>query len=216
MRIDLEQMDSRGPIELPRDTVDVWLAGPATALHPQSVRRIDADRAWQMAILARYTGLPPSCIRLARDRFGKPTMPGSDIQFSVSHSWALIVCAVAITPVGIDVERTTSYCGFRTISESFFSPSERRAVAGKRGSVDTLSFYAAWTCKEAYAKARGQGLQRSFGSFEVNVNTGHLEDRNDPLAALLWTARSFEPADDYMGALVTRRSVAHIRWLRLI
>jgi 4'-phosphopantetheinyl transferase len=149
---------------------------------------------------------------MTRNRFGKPRIVNSHLHFSLSHSGPLAVCAVATRPVGVDIERMVYCAGRNRLLQYFFCAPERRSLAA--GSCQGhRDFYLTWTCKEAYAKARGDGLQRSFQSFQVSLPEGILEDCNDPFAALSWVALPFDAADEYVGALVTQRSVTRVRWL---
>lgn len=73
--------------------------------------------------------------------------------FSISHSGNYAVCAVAETPVGIDIENTGR---FRKRGKyMFFTDNETRYV----NSADSARrFCIIWTRKEAYIKALGEPL----------------------------------------------------------
>jgi phosphopantetheinyl transferase len=207
------ERDSRqGLIHLSDGEVDVWLED-LTARPPKRFTgsdRVGAD--WLKVILSRYTGKPARRIRITRNRFGKPRIAKSHLHFSSSHSGSLAVCAVAKRPVGVDIERMV-YCGGRDrLIQYFFCAPERHSLA-TGPCQGHKEFYLTWTCKEAYVKARGDALQRSFQSFQVSLPDGILEDCNDPFAALSWLVVSFDAADEYVGALVTQRSVTRVRWL---
>jgi 4'-phosphopantetheinyl transferase len=212
MRIMWERDSRQGLIHLADGEVDVWLED--LAARPPG-RFTGSDRVcagWFKVILSRYTGKPARRIRIARNRLGKPRIASSHLHFSLSHSGPLAVCAVATRPVGVDIESMVSCAGHNRLLQYFFCAPERHSLAA--GSCQGYrEFYLAWTCKEAYVKARGEGLQRSFRSFQVSLPDGIIEDRNDPLAALSWVAVSFDAADEYAGALVTQRSVTRVRWL---
>ena len=73
--------------------------------------------------------------------------------FSISHSGNYAVCAVAETPVGIDIENTGRFK--RREKYMFFTDNETRYV----NSADSARrFCLIWTRKEAYIKALGEPL----------------------------------------------------------
>ena len=73
--------------------------------------------------------------------------------FSISHSGNYAVCAVAETPVGIDIENTGRFR--RREKYMFFTDNETRYV----NSADSARrFCIIWTRKEAYIKALGEPL----------------------------------------------------------
>lgn len=73
--------------------------------------------------------------------------------FSISHSGNYAVCAVAETPVGIDIENTGRFK--RREKYMFFTDNETRYV-NERDSA--RRFCIIWTRKEAYIKALGEPL----------------------------------------------------------
>ena len=73
--------------------------------------------------------------------------------------------------------------------------------------MKTESFYRGWTLKEAYLKARGDGLRLSPASFDVAFFPGEtprlLETRFDPLDAARWCFRRLDLGSRYLAALAT-------------
>lgn len=98
--------------------------------------------------------------------YGKPYAIDLDVEFNISHSCDLVVCAIDNSPVGIDVEKirpidlnvAKRFCnkeelfylfGHELAEEDFIYTSE----------TDILSrFFEIWTKKEAYGKFIGFGL----------------------------------------------------------
>lgn len=73
--------------------------------------------------------------------------------FSISHSGNYAVCAVAETPVGIDIENTGRFK--RREKYMFFTDNETRYVNSRDSA---RRFCTVWTRKEAYIKALGEPL----------------------------------------------------------
>ena len=96
---------------------------------------------------------------LARTDLGKPFFPAlPHIQFSISHSNSIILCAVSAKPVGVDIEdirpRRESLPQY-ALTEGEFS--RYQSLGG-----DWPAFYTLWTRKEAWCKYTGQGLGHSW------------------------------------------------------
>ncbi|MDR1084180.1 MAG: 4'-phosphopantetheinyl transferase superfamily protein [Deltaproteobacteria bacterium] len=85
---------------------------------------------------------------------GQPELKGSPLRLSFSHSWPYGACAVALFPVGVDVERIQPLAVGG--AGSVFSDSEVRRISG---SDDPQSeAIRLWTVKESGLKALGAGF----------------------------------------------------------
>jgi 4'-phosphopantetheinyl transferase len=133
-------------------------------------REEDRDRflvgcALAKVALGRYLGRPPETIRVTRTcptcgkPHGKPALPGSGIELSLSHSGDVVVVALAAAPVGVDVE---AVAGARfdvdELRRLAFSDDEARVLDGLEASERRRAFLVSWTRKEAVTKAVGAGL----------------------------------------------------------
>jgi 4'-phosphopantetheinyl transferase len=136
-------------------------------------RRFVVCRGALRLILARYTGDAPDRLRFAYGAHGKPGLapsPGSDLRFNVSHSDGIALCAVARgREIGVDVERLRPLPRAERIAERFFSLPERAALRGLPEEQRLEAFFTCWTRKEAYIKARGDGLAHPLDQFVVSV-----------------------------------------------
>lgn len=121
-----------------------------------------AGRTLLRSMLSTYFKLPPRACVLALDARGKPEIvhdsAGPVAMFSLSHAQGLVVCAIAIgRDVGVDVERLDSTRPLDDLSRQYFTSAEiawvYRTPRGQLG-----RFFDIWTLKEAYIKARGDGL----------------------------------------------------------
>ena len=94
---------------------------------------------------------------------GKPMIHG--LEFSLSHSGNMVVCAVSEEPVGCDVEEIRK--APKGVAERYFSEGEQAWLS--RFSVDEYDreFFRLWTMKESYVKMTGEGLGVSFEAYEV-------------------------------------------------
>lgn len=134
--------------------------------------RDDRDRFTLAAVLLRIvagqaTGVAAAAVAVSRrcDRcgrqHGRPQLPGTTLQVSISHSGDLVVVALtAAGPVGVDVELIHPR-SFRGLLPSVCTTSERSLVH----TAD--DFYTYWTRKEAVLKAMGDGFDREMTDVAV-------------------------------------------------
>jgi 4'-phosphopantetheinyl transferase len=163
-------------------------------------------------LLGGYTGRPPGELCFTYGENGKPALAESGPWFNLSHSGPLALLGFsAAAEVGIDVELYDEELAGPGVAERFFSPSEVRRLRALASEIWPSAFLRCWTRKEAFIKARGDGLSLPLDSFDVSVEPA------EP-AALLRTAWSREePArwqladlsdDDagFVAAIASRRT----------
>ncbi len=156
---------------------------------------------------------------------GKPALGGDDaggsaLTFNLSHSHGLAVYAVARgRQVGLDVERIRPGIKHELLAVRFFSPREAAALLAMPDRLRLRAFYACWTRKEAFIKARGEGFALSLRRFSVSVDpdrTPVLDDvEGAPGEVLRWTLCDLEPGPKYAGALAVEGRRWRLRSRRL-
>ena len=72
--------------------------------------------------------------------------------------------------VGVDIEQIRADIASESIAENFFSPSEVQTLRALPREHQSQGFFNCWTRKEAYIKARGQGLSIELNSFDVSLS----------------------------------------------
>ena len=106
---------------------------------------------------------------------------------------------------------TTLGCFGRATSHSaFFLAHEIQELSALPAEQQAEGFLLCWTRKEAYSKARGEGLQIPLNSFDVSLTPGK------PARFLRgvdsgWQLFSFLPADGCAGALVFQGQTGNIQ-----
>lgn len=123
--------------------------------------------------------------QVARAERGKPYFPACpQIQFSVSHSGAYVVCAFAGIPVGVDLQEHTRLSGeteeeaavrFRKMAHRFFHPLEAKFVEED----SYRHFFRIWAARESYVKYIGQGIDASFSEHCVIPEADEAWPRGD-------------------------------------
>ena len=162
-------------------------------------------------ILARYLDLEPAALRFVYGAYGKPALAhdtgGVALRFNLSHSGGYVLYAVTHQrELGIDIERMRP--GFAReggIAERFFSPHEVAALRALPLSLQATAFFACWSRKEAYIKARGLGLAIPLESFDVSLTPGEpaalLHTADGPQETSRWAMQELAPVPGYAAAL---------------
>jgi 4'-phosphopantetheinyl transferase len=212
----------RGRYVLPQDEVHVWRTNidwPADritqirqVLSPEEQARADQfhfavdrmrciiGRGVLRMLVGHCLGIPPDTLRLGQNRFGKPCLLAGrapTLQFNVSHSGELILIALAFErDVGVDVERIRTELATAEIAARYFSPRECRALMGLAADLQSDAFFTCWTRKEAYIKARGDGLALPLDQFDVSFLPDEparlVETRHDPTEVDRWTLHGLD------------------------
>ena len=133
-----------------------------------------STRGTLRVLLASYLRKSPADVGLSYSIYGKPSLLRSstahDLRFNISHAQGKAVFAFALgMELGIDIERIVPHVGLLELADRFFSECERSSLRELPLEQRTNSFYRCWTRKEAYIKARGDGLAIPLDKFDVGV-----------------------------------------------
>lgn len=217
---------------LPSDEVRVWhstldlplacLAGMYQSLSADERERVgrfrriaDAKRSiigrgYLRVLLGWAIGLRAEELQFEYDEFGKPSLAasyGSELQFSVSHSGNLVLIALARgRSVGVDVEMVRTDIDVADLAKRFFSTAESEKLAALTEPVLYDAFFACWTRKEAFVKAKGRGISLPLDTFEVaflpGETPGLLTTKPDPTEASRWKVLALNAGQDHQAALI--------------
>jgi 4'-phosphopantetheinyl transferase len=162
------------------------------------------------ALLGRYLGKAPQSLSFSYSTHGKPALAsesGADaIRFNLSHSHGTALYAVTRgRELGVDLEFIRRDLEAAQIAERFFSHSEIAALRALPPSLRQYAFFLCWTRKEAYIKARGEGLSMPLDQFDVSLILGEpaalLRTQPDADEALRWSLCNLTLAPGYAAAL---------------
>jgi 4'-phosphopantetheinyl transferase len=227
---------------LEHDQVDVWLARldlQADSLgqlrralsaderaradrfyFPRDRDRFVAARGMLREILSRYLEGAPGTLRFSYNAYGKPALLDADgLCFNLSHSHDLAIYAVARRrEVGIDIEHIRADFAGEGIAERFFSAGEIAALQALPAEQRVEGFFNCWTRKEAYIKARGEGLSLALDRFDVSIAPGAparlLAVRGEPDEVESWTLCALDSDPGYVAALVVAGQGWQMRYRR--
>ncbi len=173
-------------------------------------RRFCVARASLRLILARYVKAKPARLQIEPGEYGKPFFADAKstqgLRFNLTHSKELALIAVSRDrEVGVDVEYMRSDFVTDEVAAHFFSASEAEEFRAVPRELRTQSFFNCWTRKEAYIKARGEGLYCPLDRFDVSVAAGTraalLNSRVAPNEVDRWRLEELKPAKGYAATL---------------
>lgn len=162
--------------------------------HPADRQRYLAARVLRRQVLGAYTGVPPAQVAFASTDTHKPYLPAAPgLHFSVAHAGAWVLLAVGSVAVGIDVEETHAAFDVQDLLHHHFSTAESQRIGQQPAARPLL--LAAWTRKEALAKALGWGIDERFAALPG------LPGRYCVPGPGQWQVSGFEVAAGYVGAV---------------
>jgi 4'-phosphopantetheinyl transferase len=204
------------PIDLERaqTTLSSEERARAARFHfPQDRRHFVAAHGILRTILPRYLGRAPAQLEFCNGAAGKPELaPGckaDGLRFNLSHSQGLALFAITRDhEIGVDLEGVRADFAWEEIASRFFAPREVEALRLVPAPSRAEAFFNCWTRKEAFVKARGEGLSIPLDQFEVSLAPGEparlLRTTGDPQEASNWSIRELEPAAGYIAAIAVR------------
>lgn len=187
-----------------------------------------AGRALVRLVLARQYNCAPRDLSLIEGPHGKPELQeppndGPTLHFNVAHTANVVVAAFSRThPVGIDVESLRRDADTEALAQRVLTEAERQRWRALPAAHRRDAFIHLWTCKEAFLKATGRGLQRALHSIECRFDGDTVETLKDadghrPASkqdsAAQWAVRSFSASESIAGAVVRKHSLpASLTW----
>ena len=184
---------------------------------PRDREHFIAARGTLRELLGAYLNEAPEAIQLETNPWGKPALAGHrgkpSLHFNLAHSHGMAVYVFSMQgPVGIDAEQIRPEFAGAEIAERYFSATENQELQALPPELRAEGFFLCWTRKEAYIKARGEGLRIPLNTFDVSLTPGAPATlRSDDCSE--WELVSFTPAAQFAGACVVPRAVREIRFL---
>ncbi|HEY7646885.1 MAG TPA: 4'-phosphopantetheinyl transferase superfamily protein [Hyphomicrobiales bacterium] len=183
-------------------------------------------RALLRTTLSLYADAAPTHWRFETNDYGRPYVAapeiGRDLRFNLSHTDGLVVLAIAEgCEIGIDVETLDRRLDTAEIAPTVFEASELGAFQSAPEHRRRDLFFAFWTLKEAYIKARGMGVSLPLDGFAFDLSRPHprigFNDRC-PDDASRWQFRRFDAAPEHVIAVAVEapESAVDIRLIQTV
>jgi 4'-phosphopantetheinyl transferase len=175
-------------------------------------------------LLSNYTTIAAGDLRFSYTKYGKPFLEQlsgiADVCFNISHSDGIVALAFACgQEIGIDVERIRPGTPVEDLARRFFSPAEQQVLFRLPEESQRSAFFQCWARKEAFLKARGDGLSFPLDQFDVSLAPGEeariLDIRSLDPAPHCWSMRSLDIIAGYAAALVVQGQIHSLvtrRW----
>ena len=168
--------------------------------------RFVVGRALIRHCLGLHLALPLEKIELRYTEQGRPVLVGDDaVQFNLSHTNDIVALAVtAGARVGLDIERIQPHPDLLELAARVFSADDFEKFRAIRPHEQLVAFFRAWTRKEAYLKARGEGITDALQQISTSFGPEHtssIADDRDPTAATTWRLITLPMATEYMASL---------------
>jgi len=200
-------------------SVDVWEESLSSDEKERAGRfRFARDRAEFVTarailrfLIGAYLQIEPAKVQFAYTSFGKPrlhpTFGEQALRFNLSHSHGQAVFGFANErELGVDLERIPPDWTDLQIAQQCFSRHENEQLRNLSARQQKQAFFRCWTRKEAYIKARGDGLSFGLDQFDVSLLPGEpaalLNVRADPSELDRWSMKEVPVGPDYASALV--------------
>ena len=165
-----------------------------------------ACRAALRTLLAARLGCQPRDLRFEYGPAGKPSLAAGDgLCFNLSHSDRFALIGVAQgAELGVDIERIRTLRDQDLVADRVFSAAERESLRGVAPERRAEAFFAGWTRKEAYIKARGEGIAL-LDAVEVALAPGDpprlIRVAGQPAEPDRWSIEAFAPLPGLAAAV---------------
>lgn len=155
----------------------------------------------------RDFGYESNCLEdLKFTKFQRPYMDG-DIDFNISHSGAVVVCAIARgIKVGIDIEKIIPL-DVEDYLEVSMNKIQQDMIQDSSNPLH--SFYTLWTLKESILKGDGRGLNIPLKSVVIDnqLSIGTFQENK-------WYLRKINIEEEYMSHIALSDNIQNLEVIR--
>jgi phosphopantetheinyl transferase len=153
--------------------------------------------------LCELAGIEDAHLRLEYGEYGKPFIRDCDIRFNWSHTEGCVALGLAAgRELGVDIENARRPQGdYLDIAESYFSEPEREWIGRERGRASWARFLSLFVQKEAWLKAKGQGLNFPLAEAKADLALPPARSPGRALFEIGKENRYFVAVDASIGGL---------------
>ena len=178
--------------------------------------RWELTRGMLRTLLADYLVISARDLVFQLGPHGKPALAAHpQFFFNTSHSGDHAAFAFTrVGETGVDIEQVRGDLRrHEPVAERFFTPAERAALAAVPEPARLRAFFDLWTRKEAFVKARGDGVFFGLEKFTVALDEPRVRHITGGDAAQWWMA-ALPEVDGYAGALVVQAPACRAHFWR--
>lgn len=170
-------------------------------------------------ILSYYIKQSPKSLEFITNKYGKPSLKGSNIKFNMSHSHNIVCYIIAFNnKVGIDIEVNDNNLDIMELSKLVLTTKENMLLESLEYDEQRKTFYDLWTKKEALVKAIGEGLSYPINTIEaLSMASGDkvtLTSINNSVSQELYTY-TLELELNYSAAIATETKINEIVYIKI-
>lgn len=173
-------------------------------------------------VLACYLNIAFDQIKFTENNYGKPFVDDSvnlqSLQFNLSKSNNHILLALTrIRLIGCDIERHNENLDYSAIINNYFSTQEINLILAN--SKQRMRFFDYWTVKEAYIKARGEGMSLPLDQFTLYIDNNDIvsmhENLMEPRDVGKWHIRQLKIAAGFSAAIAIEGEINSIKQIEV-
>jgi len=185
---------------------------------PEDRARFVVGRGLLRHGMRRYAPQVPATFEVAYSSLGRPLVPAEyeAPRFSISHTHDLVALAFTSgAQTGVDLEFMKPPVDLLELAERILSEEDFHAFEAFPHVERQLAFYRAWTRKEAYLKARGEGIGTGLQDVSVSFTaetTSPVTDRRDA-SATAWRLHMLPVPEEYMGCVACDEAARRVTCL---
>ena len=127
--------------------------------------RFAFSRYYLKNLITQYLGIKTEDVVIKTDRNGKPFLVGKalyPLHFSISYCQGFIVIGVSSSSIGVDIESVKCFSFWKQTVNDFLTEYERAVFEGLPLGSQKDFFMTAWVGKEAYTKAIGGSIFKTY------------------------------------------------------
>lgn len=159
-------------------------------------------------ILGAYAGMQPRELMFSRSAFGKPSLMNeeeacADIRFNMADSGDVALVAISRgREIGVDIECMKAGVDLPAMALRCFCGAEIDVFRAAPPELRAEVFYTFWSRKEAYIKARGEGMSLGLKNIDVSSLPALLDRR--------WRLEDLAVDPGYRGAVAMDGSISRV------
>ncbi len=155
-------------------------------------------------LLGHYVNQSPATVPITYSHHHKPLLATKDFHFNIAHSNGLALMGFCRhAPIGVDVEYHRQDVEWREIMHLVYTATEQSWLLAHPNDKQFPLFYTLWARKEAFLKARGDGLIGNPAAVTLLPDEEGIIAPLPPEPPMRWTVQDVAAPRDFSAAVCT-------------